>query len=204
MDDDLLGALECILFVSEEPLPASRVAEVLQVDAEDVPELVNDLKKSMEGRGLTVVELAGGYALATKSDYAEYVQTLLEPDPERLSRQALEVLAIIAYRQPITRPEIDELRGVNSSGVMNTLLEKNLVRVCGRLDAPGRPYLLETTDFFLSAFGLKDLEDLPKIDLPVPPKQPAQQHLEETSEGADDATTGKNAEDTNEDDRPSQ
>ncbi|MFP3902775.1 MAG: SMC-Scp complex subunit ScpB, partial [Armatimonadota bacterium] len=126
-----------------------------------------------------------------------------EPDPERLSRQALEVLAIVAYRQPITRPEIDELRGVNSSGVMNTLLEKNLIRVCGRLDAPGRPYLLETTDFFLSAFGLKDLEDLPKIDLPAPPKKSGQQTLEDTSENPDGETTGENTENTAEDDRPS-
>lgn len=190
MDQDLIAALECILFVSEEPLSAARAAEVLQVEPGEVEELVEELKQSMENRGLTVVELAGGYALATRSDYAEYIQTLLEPDPDRLSRQALEVLAIVAYRQPITRPEIDELRGVNSSGVVNTLLEKKLLRVCGRLDAPGRPFLLETTEFFLSTFGLKDLDDLPKIDLPTPPDEPERSAPTQESEDVPEESAG--------------
>jgi len=112
------------------------------------------------------VQLAGGYALATRPEFADYVQRLVEPEPERLSIQALETLAILAYRQPITRPEIDALRGVNSGGVVTSLLEKGLIRIKGRKDAPGRPFLLETTAHFLSAFGLGDLSDLPRVDLP--------------------------------------
>ncbi len=185
---DLLWGLQCILFVAGEPLPVARLSQALGCDELDVPQLCRDLNQKLEGQGLHVVQLAGGYALATRPDYADYVQRLLEPEPERLSVQALETLAIIAYRQPITRPEIDALRGVNSGGVVSSLLEKGLVRITGRKDVPGRPFLLETTAHFLSSFGLKDLSDLPRIDLPEVPTSAQSkllgEALEELSEAA--------------------
>lgn len=175
--DELVNTLQCLLFVSDEPLEPRRLAEVLQTSPEQVPELVDQLRHKLEGHGLHVVHLAGGYSLATRPEYAEAVQQLLQPDPQRLSRQALEVLAIVAYRQPITRPEVDALRGVNSSGVINSLIERDLLRITGRSNAPGRPFLLATTNFFLSLFGLKDLSDLPRIELPLPPARPASAQL---------------------------
>lgn len=159
----MLGALECLLFAAKEPVPLSRLAEVLQLDVTDLPHLLDQLQERRSRTGLQVAQLAGGYTLATRPEYAEYVQRLLEPDPEKLSVQALETLAIIAYRQPITRPEIDEIRGVNSSASVTSLIERDLVRIAGRKDAPGRPFLLETTPRFLSVFGLADLADLPDI-----------------------------------------
>lgn len=161
-----LCALECVLFVAGEPLPVDRLAQAIEREVTDIPRLCDQLNEHLADTGLHVVQLAGGFALATRPEFADYVQRLLEPEPERLSIQALETLAIIAYRQPITRPEVDLLRGVNSGGVVTSLLEKGLVRIKGRKDAPGRPFLLETTAHFLSSFGLKDLSDLPKVDLP--------------------------------------
>ncbi len=180
---DLVNALQCLLFVGEEPLSAQRAAELLQVRPEAVAELISKLQRKLKGHGLHVVHLAGGYALATLPDYAEYVQALLEPDPQRLSKQALEVLAIVAYRQPITRPHIDALRGVNSSGVINSLIEKDLLRITGRAQAPGRPFLLVTTAYFLSAFGLSDLDDLPRLELPLPAAQSGTAELSEDETG---------------------
>ena len=163
---ELLCGLQCILFVAGEPLPVDRLATALDRDVTEIPRLCDQLNERLDGQGVHVVQLAGGFALATRPEYADYVQRLVEPEPERLSIQALETLAIVAYRQPITRPEIDQLRGVNSGGVVSSLLEKGLLRIKGRKDAPGRPFMLETTPHFLSAFNLKDLSDLPQVDLP--------------------------------------
>lgn len=160
---DLCSAIECLLFVSQDPVSGERLAEALDVAEERIPEIIMQLRDRLEGRGLSVVELAGGYSLATRPQYAEFVERLLEPEPERLSVPALETVAIIAYRQPITRPEIDQLRGVNSAGVVNTLMEKGLVEVAGRKDAPGRPFLLTTTQHFLASFGLRDIDELPRL-----------------------------------------
>lgn len=165
-DKSVLCALECLLFVAGEPVPAERLAFVLGCESTDIPRLCEQLNEHLQGHGLHVVPLAGGYTLATRPEYADYVQKLLEPEPEKLSIQALETLAIIAYRQPITRPEIDALRGVNSAAIVTSLLEKGLIRIKGRKDAPGRPFLFETTPRFLSCFGLADLSELPRVDLP--------------------------------------
>lgn len=162
-DEVLINTLECILFAAKEPVPVPRLAEAIGQEATAVPSLLERLGERLHGTGLQVIALAGGYSLATRSEFAEAVQRFLEPDPEKLSVQALETLAIIAYNQPLTRPEIDEVRGVNSSGAVNSLIEKGLVRVAGRKDAPGRPFLLETTPYFLSVFGLSSLDDLPSI-----------------------------------------
>jgi len=179
---DLVNALECLLFVSEDPLSAQDAAGVLGAEPREVEDLVAALQKRLEGSGLHVVCLAGGYALGTRPEYADYVETLLQPDPQRLSRQALEVLAIVAYRQPITRPEVDSIRGVNSSGVVNSLLEKDLLKIAGRAKAPGRPFLLSTTATFLSAFGLRSLEDMPQLELPLPKPESAAQLTHGTEE----------------------
>jgi len=160
---DLCCAIECLLFASNKPVSEAKLAEVLGVAEGQISVLIDQLRQRLVDRGLCIVELAGGYNLATRPEYADFVERLLEPEPERLSVAALETLAIIAYRQPMTRPEIDELRGVNSSGVVNTLLEKGLVEVAGRKQAPGRPFLLRTTPHFLNSFGLRDLDELPRL-----------------------------------------
>ncbi len=160
---DLCCAIECLLFASNKPISEAKLAEALGVAEQRIAVLIDQLQQRLEDRGLCLVELAGGYNLATCPEYAGFVERLLEPEPERLSVPALETVAIIAYRQPVTRPEIDEFRGVNSSGVINTLLEKGLVEVAGRKQVPGRPFLLRTTSHFLSSFGLRDLDELPQL-----------------------------------------
>ena len=186
---DLAAATECLLFVSTKPVPGPRLAAYLGVATEQVAGIIDELARRIEGQGLQVVEIAGGYNLATRPEYAELVQAFLEPDPDRLSLPALETLAIIAYRQPITRPEIDDLRGVNSAGVVHTLLDKKLIRLAGRKKAPGRPFLLQTTEQFLSVFGLKNLDGLPQLPelepelpargLPALPPPPASEEEEQ-------------------------
>ena len=118
-----------------------------------------------EGRPLAVVEVAGGYRLVTRPELAPWLVRLARSRTrQRLSRPALATLAIVAYRQPVSRPEVDAIRGVNSEGVLDSLLERRLIRIAGRKDAPGRPFLYETTREFLVAFGLRDLNDLPKVE----------------------------------------
>jgi segregation and condensation protein B len=184
-DTHLINTLECLLFAAKEPLPVQRLAEVMQCEATDLPRLLHELNERRTHTGLHAAHLAGGWVLATRPEYAEAVQRLLEPDPQRLSIQALETLAIIAYRQPITRPEVDEIRGVNSSGAVTSLIEKDLVRIAGRKDAPGRPFLLQTTAHFLSVFGLSELAELP--DIGELRRRMEQQYLV-AAEGGDEAT----------------
>lgn len=160
---DLCAAAECLLFVSREPASPSRLADCLGLPVERIPSLMEELSARLAGHGLQVVHLAGGYCLATREEYADLVRAFLEPKPEELSRQALETLAIIAYRQPITRPQIEAVRGVNSAGAVRALLDKGLIRAAGRDKAPGRPFLFITTDRFLSLFGLASLSDLPAL-----------------------------------------
>lgn len=164
MEDKLDAIVEALLFAAARPVPAGQIAEVLEVDEGAVPEIVAALSRALEGRGLQVVTLAGGYQLSTCPAFAEYLRRLREPEPEKLTRPALETLSIVAYRQPITRPEVDAIRGVDSSSVLTSLTEKGLVKIVGRKAAPGRPLLFETTSHFLSSFGLKSLDDLPMLD----------------------------------------
>src|SRR6202040_4238168 len=117
-----------------------------------------------ENRGIVIDEVAGGYQMRTPKDHAGYVRKLLAARPPRLSRPLMETLAIIAYRQPVTRPEIEQLRGVDSGGVLETLLERHLVRIAGRKEAPGRPIMYATSPEFLEVFGLRDLEGLPDLE----------------------------------------
>ncbi|MDN5362372.1 MAG: segregation and condensation protein [Moorella sp. (in: firmicutes)] len=164
--DNLRAALECLLFVAGGPLTTATLASCLGVSPADVDELAAELRKlyEQEGRGLQVRPVAGGYQMCTRPEYAPYVETLLRPELPALSRAALETLAIIAYRQPVTRGEMEYIRGVKVDGVLNTLLSRGLVQEVGRKDAPGRPVLYGTTPKFLEFFGLQDLQELPPLE----------------------------------------
>jgi len=162
--DDLKNIIESLLFVAEAPLSLDRFREVLEI--EDTKALRNALDQlaaeyNARGGGVFLSEVAGGYQIRTSPKYHEWVKRLLKPSPHRLSGAALETLAIIAYKQPIIRSDIEHLRGVDCGGVLRVLMEKRLVRVLGRKEIPGRPLIYATTRHFLEVFELKDLKDLP-------------------------------------------
>jgi segregation and condensation protein B len=160
--------LEALLFASDAPVEAALIQEVLELPSADAARaLVQDLRTRFEDqdRVLQIIEAGGGFRLVTRPEVAPWLVKLARSKTKsRLSRPALETLAIIAYRQPVSRPEVDAARGVNSEGVLDNLLERRLVRIAGRKDSAGRPFLYETTREFLVAFGLRDLGDLPKVD----------------------------------------
>jgi len=164
---ELQAILEALLFVSAEPLPVTRlVAAMGTVSKGEVEEALHHLGRALDqdGRGVRLVAVAGGYRLVTKQDYAAWVKRLDKAKTAaKLSRSALESLAIIAYKQPLVRGEIEEIRGVETSGVLRTLLERKLVRIVGRKEVPGRPIMYGTTKFFLEHFGLSDLSQLPPL-----------------------------------------
>lgn len=159
--------LEAILLASPDPLPIKKIGEVMGLDEKDARILIDDLRREYQqpGRGLYLQEIAGGYVLTTRPEYAEYVEKLTQPKAKGLSHAALETLAIVAYRQPITKAEIEGVRGVNADRSIETLMERRLVREVGRKEAPGRPMLYGTTKEFLQYFGLKDLRDLPPLSV---------------------------------------
>jgi segregation and condensation protein B len=160
--------LEALLFASDSPIEPERIQEVLDLESKEAArELVNDLVRRLEaeGRALHIVEAGGGFRLVTRPEVAPWLVKLQRSKTRsRLSRPALETLAIIAYRQPVSRPEVDSIRGVNSEGVLDSLLDRRMIRITGRKDSPGRPFLYETTREFLVAFGLRDPSDLPKVE----------------------------------------
>jgi segregation and condensation protein B len=160
--------LEALLFASDAPLEPERIQELLELEsAAAAGELVEILQRRLDenGRALQVVEAGGGFRLVTRPELAPWLIKLARSKTRhRLSRPALETLAIIAYRQPVSRPEVDAVRGVNSEGVLDSLLERRLIRIAGRKDSPGRPFLYETSREFLVAFGLRDVSELPKVD----------------------------------------
>lgn len=164
---ELKAILESMLFVSSEPLSLTRLVAVLgDVAKAEVERVLESLREDLdqEGRGIRLVEVAGGYRLVTKQEYATWVKRLDKAkSAAKLSRSALESLAIIAYKQPIVRSEIEEIRGVETSGVVRTLLERKLVRIVGRKEVPGRPIMYGTSKFFLEHFGLSDLSQLPPL-----------------------------------------
>lgn len=163
---DRRGVVEALLFVAEEPLPLDRLQEALgDEDPAATEATIRELAERLEaeGRGLMVQEVAGGFRLATRPEAHPWIQRLQQVKPAKLSRPALETLAIIAYKQPITRAEIEAIRGVAVEGVMRTLLERGLTRMLGRKAEAGRPILYGTSAGFLEHFGLKDLGDLPSL-----------------------------------------
>jgi segregation and condensation protein B len=159
----LKGLIEAVLFVSDHPLELKDVARAARIDRARAQELLDELVRDYEGRGIRLELVAGGYAFRSSPEYAERVRQYLALRPVRLSRAQLETLAIVAYRQPITRPEIDDVRGVDSGPVLKGLLERDLIRIIGKKDEPGRPMLYGTTGGFLEAFSLKSLRDLPTL-----------------------------------------
>ena len=165
---ELIDVAEALLFASETPVEADRIQEVLGLDsAGEAHELVRELVARLDARGsaLQVIEVGGGYRLVTRPEVAPWLVKLARSRTRsRLSRSALETLVIVAYRQPVSRPDIDAVRGVNSEAVLDNLLDRRMVRIAGRKDSPGRPFLYETTRDFLVAFGLRDLADLPKVE----------------------------------------
>jgi segregation and condensation protein B len=164
---ELKAILEAVLFVSPDPVPVARLVSVLgAVNKAEVEQALTLLKQELEqeGRGVQLVQVAGGYRLVTKPDYAPWIKKLDKAKTmSKLSRSALESLAIIAYKQPLVRSEIEQIRGVETSGVLRTLLERKLVRIVGRKEVPGRPIMYGTTKFFLEHFGLHDLTQLPPL-----------------------------------------
>ena len=165
---EVRAIVEALIFACPQPITPREIGRVLVgVPKEDWQRELEALRDDYrrDERGLQLVEVAGGWQVTTRPEYNDWVRELIDPrTPTRLSIQALETLAVIAYRQPVTLPEIIELRGVRSSGVVKTLLEKRLIRIMGRKEVVGRPMLYGTTKQFLLHFGLKDLEELPQIE----------------------------------------
>lgn len=160
----LKKALECMLFVSPQPLSMKHVAKSLDLDEEEVDRIMNDLRLDYADSGLHIIRIAGGYQMCTRPEFSEYISALLKPERTRLSQAALETAAIVAYKQPITQPEVEAIRGVNSDGVLKTLMDRSLVKQAGRRETAGRPMLYTVTDEFLNYFGINDLTELPDID----------------------------------------
>lgn len=164
---ELKAVLEALIFASPEPLSPKAIGKILTDEKpEDIGAALAALKHDYERPGgLQLVEVAGGYQIVTRPDLHEWVRRLFhERTTQKLTVQALETLAVIAYRQPITSLEVAEVRGVNTAGVLNTLLERHLIKIVGRKQVVGRPFLYATTREFLIRFGLKDLSELPKIE----------------------------------------
>lgn len=164
--EHLKKVIECIIFVSEKPVSIQRLLKALpQIKKDEITGCIEELITEWNAldRGFKLHEVANGYQFRTNSDFSEEIIRFKEIKPFRLSRAALEALAIIAYNQPITRLEIDQIRGVDSTGVIGVLLEKRLVEISGRKEVIGRPFLYATTSDFLETFGLKSLRDLPSL-----------------------------------------
>ena len=189
MSEELKPIVEALIFASPEPLTPKALYKLLESEPkEDVDAAIEALVRDYDRPGgLQLVEVAGGYQIVTKPELHEWVRRLFqERSAQRLSVQALETLAVIAYKQPVTALEVSEIRGVNTSGVLSTLIDRRLVKVAGRKRVVGRPFLYATTREFLIRFGLKDLTDLPKIeemaealgfDVPAALNQPNQPEL---------------------------
>lgn len=167
---DLLARLEALLFVAPGAVLPAQLADALEMTPREIEKALEDLEQSYSGRGLRLQRHRGRLQLTTAPEYAMNVEKFLSLDATaRLSQAALETLAIIAYQQPVTRPQIDSIRGVNSDGVMKSLLSKGLIEEGGRSEGPGRPILYTTTPDFLQHFGLSSLKELPPLDPPDVP-----------------------------------
>jgi len=162
--DQLKSIIESLLFVSNGPLPFSRLRTLLpEIEAADLRAALNELIVEHESRqgGFFLEEVAGGFQFRTRPTNKAYVHRLLQPPPNRLSQAAMETLAIVAYKQPVIRSDIEHIRGVDCGGVLRVLLERKMIRILGRREIPGRPLIYGTTKQFLEVFGLKNLHELP-------------------------------------------
>ncbi len=168
------GIIESILFAAGEAVRADKLAELLEVDVETVREQVRELTAyyNEQKRGFAIIEIDGGYQICTRPEYYTYVQAMAGMKRQQgLSGAAFEALSIIAYNQPVTRGTIEFIRGVNSDGAVQRLVERGLVEERGRLDAPGKPILYGTTQEFLRMFGLRTLADLPDVTQTLPAEE---------------------------------
>ncbi|GBD95108.1 segregation and condensation protein B [bacterium BMS3Abin05] len=164
MDEtDWQHVVEALIFSSDKPLPGRQISQILGISEKKVNGHIEILNQQLESHAFKIIQVAGGFQFVTRPDYYEWIRQLFKTrSRQRLSRAALESLAVIAYKQPVSRVEIEQIRGVNSDGVIGTLLERNLITIKGRANAVGRPLLYGVTDEFLRYFGLNDLSDLPK------------------------------------------
>ncbi len=163
---ELTARVEALLFVAAEPVLPSQLAAALEVDTDEVEQALGALEEMLRGRGLRLQRHAGRVQLTTAPEFAAAIERFLGLEATtRLSRAALETLAIVAYRQPITRPQVDAIRGVNSDAMLKSLLSKGLIQEVGRAEGPGRPILYATTAEFLQFFGLNSLADLPPLEV---------------------------------------
>ena len=168
---ELIPAVEAVLFCADEPVSIERLSQVFEIPSEKIEELIDKLNESyvQDNRGIEVVRLENTYQLTTKKEYAEYIRRTFDIKRRTpLSSAALEVLAVVSYNQPVTKSFVEQVRGVDCSGVISTLIEKGLIEERGRLELPGRPLLYGTTKNFLRCFSLTDLKDLPPIDRKYP------------------------------------
>ncbi len=162
--ENIRNIIESLLFVSDEPLTAAKLKVVLETaDTKEIDTALHSLADQYEARGggFGLSQVAGGWQLRTRPEYHEWIKRLLQPSPQRLSKAALETLAIVAYNQPIIRADIEHIRGVDCGGILRQLMERKLIRVLGRKEIPGRPLIYATSKLFLELFDLKDLKDLP-------------------------------------------
>jgi segregation and condensation protein B len=198
-DVEIKPILESLIFISESPVQLDSLMGLLpEFNKEAILEAINQMKREYAeaSRGIELIEVAGGYQFRTKPRWAEWVHRLKKAKAVKLSRSALETLAIVAYRQPIIRPEIEKIRGVDSGWVLRTLLEKGLVRMMGRRDIPGRPIVYGTTGAFLELFSLNTLSDLPNLKEVEPPPVPEAMQKGEIPEGvAESAPSGESSTD---------
>ncbi len=165
---DIESVIEGLLFAAGDPLPLEKLADILEQDKKTMRLILSNMAASLQNskRGIILRELDGSYQLCTRQEHAQYIQKLVEPrQKQALSQAAYETLSIIAYNQPITRARIEAIRGVNSDSAISRLVERNLIRDAGRLDAPGKPMVYETTEEFLRSFGFKSINSLPIIEL---------------------------------------
>lgn len=160
-----ISLLEALLLFSGEPLTLSTLKGITELDESEIKKLMEGLIFDYSNRdgGILITEIANGYQMVTNPSYAQWIKKLKGSESSRLSIAALETLAIIAYRQPIIKAEVEQVRGVNSDGVIKTLLDRRLIKIMGKKEAPGRPLLYGTTKEFLQYFGLKDLSELPTL-----------------------------------------
>jgi segregation and condensation protein B len=160
--------IEALLFASSKPLTIGEIRKVVKtLTPGQIAGMISDIKAeyARDGRSFEILEIANGYEIATRKEFAPWLMRLeLQKKIKQVTQSALETLAILAYKQPVTRVEIEELRGVDVSGVLNTLVERNFIKIVGKKEVPGRPFLYGTTEKFLEHFGLNSVEDLPNID----------------------------------------
>ena len=165
--EELKSIVENVLLAADQPINADELCKIFLdgTDKSQLQSILDELKEEYSSRNLQVIEVADGYQLCTRHEYNDYIRKFLKLDRStRLSQPSLDTLSIIAYKQPLTRQEVDEIRGVDSSGVIKTLLEKKVIGPAGRKKVPGRPIMYRTTQKFLEYFGLKDLSDLPTLE----------------------------------------